>query len=740
MKASRILPLLLAFLISTGALAQEDLGTGEKERETQLRTWQPMVWPDSSYENIIKATYLMYDNRFAIHNDVVEGNWRELGPVNFPEGTHKRHIGIGRVNTVIFHPRDEQKMFVCSPTGGMFYSEDGGESWQNGGTDFLPTAAAAWVLPDPRIDGRWVLATGDGDGDWVPSAGIFITNDKGKNWKDISKGLPFPTATWDALRITKLAGHPANLRTVYAATNKGLYVCDNVLAPDPSWRKVWDGQFNDVEFRPFKPNVIWAAGEVIIHSNDSGKKWRIVPGSDFTKIGYKIIKTNLEMSAADNTKVYAAVTGIDPKKGTYKAKLYCWEDAKNAWEFRSQIMDKSYMPYGLIPGRDKALVVSPTNPERIWAANVNPVYRSEDGGRTWSRMSYGMHDDIHHLRFSDGGKTMWGTNDGGIYKSTDEGHTWENKTNGIGVCNVLGMSITEHNPDKVVIGTYDTGSSLFDRKTGKWVFKTGGDGYGNMFDPRSDSVFYTSSVGGNVHRWDGRQRRGVSAPRSGSDWQTWIDVNQENPDIIYQCGKSLWRSNKMGNTNTWESILDVKTQYPGYKKVIRCYAAPGDGDVVYAVLIGSYPVKLVRTMNATAPADQVKWEDIEHPENAWIIDMTIHDKDPEQYWIAYSKVGDGFRNKVYYNNGRMWKSLAFDLPDFVTVNGIAYEFGSHGKVYIGTNSGVFFTDNRCKQWYLLKGLPHCQARLLRINQKHKLLVAGTFGRGVWECDLPKERK
>ncbi len=702
----------------------------------QPKEQPPTVEPDRGMEPAIKATDALHNNRFDIPNKKVEGHWEELGPLFPPEGANKRQLGVGRINSVSFDPSNALRMFVCSPSGGMWYSEDGGENWTNGGTDGLPVAGAAWLLANPRDPANWILATGDGDGRWTPSAGIYITYDKGKHWQPINDGLPLKAPAWNPLLISKLAGHPKNWHIIYAATNKGLFAC-NIRQTQPRWKPIYKGQFNDIVFKPFRPNVIWASGETIIRTEDGGRTWKEVPGAAIAQIGYQTIKTNLEVTPADPGLVYAAVTGSDKTKGTYKARVYAWHDSTQTWEPRGGIEDRSYLPYGLIPGRNKAFVVSPDDPNELYAANVNPVYYSKDGGKTWLSKPYGMHDDIHHLQFAPGGKVMWATNDGGIYKSTNRGQTWENKTKGIGVTNVLGLSIANSLSGDVIIGTYDTGSALFDKQKQHWTFKSGGDGCGNMFDPRFDSVYYTSTTLGTVWRHESNFRKNVaSAPRNGSDWQTWVDYNRANPDVIYQCGTSIWRSSDRGKNGTWESILQVKDLFPGYEKAIRLYPAPGDGAVLYAVLIGKKPVRLIRTQNAMDEADKVTWEALKHPENSWIADLAIDEKDPEKFWMVYNMAGNGANSKVWFYNGK-WKRMNDDLPDFLAASSIVYEEGSKGKVFIGTNAGVFYSDHRFKNWFLLKGLPHCDARFLRINTQRQKLVAGTFGRGVWECDLPE---
>lgn len=71
---------------------------------------------------------------------------------------------------------------------------------------------------------------------------------------------------------------------------------------------------------------------------------------------------------------------------------------------------------------------------------------------------------------------------------------------------------------------------------------------------------------------------------------------------------------------------------------------------------------------------------------------------------------------------------------------VALERGSNGGIYIGTDLGVFYTNNEFLAngtgWQLLgPNLPHVTCRGLEISYKANKLRAGTEGRGVWEHDL-----
>jgi photosystem II stability/assembly factor-like uncharacterized protein len=97
------------------------------------------------------------------------------------------NIGIlpGRVVTRIdAHPTDAQKLFLCVEGTGcshVFYSCDAGASWQDIDERRLPDVPHHAVLVRPDNTNEVYVAN---------DAGVFMTTDLGRNWRNISDNLP----------------------------------------------------------------------------------------------------------------------------------------------------------------------------------------------------------------------------------------------------------------------------------------------------------------------------------------------------------------------------------------------------------------------------------------------------------------------------------------------------------------------------------------------------------------------
>jgi len=82
------------------------------------------------------------------------GNWTELGPVALPNNGTGQPNGLGRVNCVAFHPTNSSIIYVGAPSGGLWKTTNGGNSWTNL-TDNLPSLITSTHAR--RFTGRCLL-------------------------------------------------------------------------------------------------------------------------------------------------------------------------------------------------------------------------------------------------------------------------------------------------------------------------------------------------------------------------------------------------------------------------------------------------------------------------------------------------------------------------------------------------------------------------------------------------------
>lgn len=262
--------------------------------------------------------------------------WREVGPFRG-----------GRSSTVTGVPGNQNLYYFGAVGGGVWKTDDAGQTWANitdnyfGGT----VGAVAVAESDPNViyvgEGEQTLRNNVSSG-W----GVWKSTDAGSTWKHI--GLT------DSRHISRIRIHPKNPEVVYVAALGNLW----------------------------KPNEMRG----VFKSVDGGATWK------------KILYVNETAGAGDlildpnNPRIIYATTwnmkrnGYRMDSGGPDSKVWKSIDGGETWE---NLSDNVGMPKGIngIIG----ITVSPKNSNRVWAIIENTeapgVYRSDDAGKTWSRIN-----------------------------------------------------------------------------------------------------------------------------------------------------------------------------------------------------------------------------------------------------------------------------------------------------------------------------------------------------------------
>jgi hypothetical protein len=104
-------------------------------------------------------------------------------------------------------------------------------------------------------------------------------------------------------------------------------------------------------------------------------------------------------------------------------------------------------------------------------------------------------------------------------------------------------------------------------------------------------------------------------------------------------------------------------------------------------------------------------------------------------YMSFSGYTSG--RKVYRSTdaGSSWSNWSGTLPN-IPVNCIVCDNTSKDGVYIGTDVGVFYRDNTMSDWVpFFNQLPNVIVQEMEINSTSNKLIAGTFGRGIWQTNL-----
>jgi hypothetical protein len=135
------------------------------------------------------------------------------------------------------------------------------------------------------------------------------------------------------------------------------------------------------------------------------------------------------------------------------------------------------------------------------------------------------------------------------------------------------------------------------------------------------------------------------------------------------------------------------------------------------------------------------------PKTGGITSISVHPNNPSDVLVAIWKPATPSsrlwhcRNTM--DNIAVWTDVSSrgrlnPLPDFPT-NAIARDLTSPDRNwYVGTDVGVFFTDDGGLNWYNATqplGLPNVAISELKAVTQTRQLYAATFGRGIWQLRL-----
>lgn len=646
-------------------------------------------------------------------------DWQPMGPTSWTNWASGYNPGNGRVNCAAVDPTNADILYCGTPAGGLWKSTDNGGSWNPLFTD-QPTLGVSGIAIDPTDPDILYCATGDGDGTDTYSIGVIKSTDGGGTWN--STGLDWQTTAARTTRMLRM--HPTDPLTLFCATNNGLWKTEDGAV---NWSQVATGSFYDVEFKPDDPGIVYACGDQFFRSLNGGASF------DLSDAGLpdpsEVNRMRIAVTPADPFKVYV-LCGRQDDDGFLG--LYRSNDGGSSFIERSSApnifgYDDTGGDSGGQSWYDMALCADPNDADVIYAGGIN-VWRSDNGGADWYILAHWVyngfdpytHADIHSLDIA-GGKLLCGS-DGGLFASTDGGNDWSNLSNGLQITQFYRLGGSPTDASLLIAGAQDNGMNIM--VGGDWAHVSGGDGMEGAIDPTDPQTIYGESQYGGLSRSDdgGQTFNGIGwdIGEVGA-WVTPFVIDPQNPQTLVAGFSNVFRSNDRGDS--WYPLTFFSTD-----ETIRAIAvAPSDNSVIYC----ANPSTFYRTMN-----DGDDWADVTDglPDNR-VAAIAVDPDDAAHLFVCVGGFTDGAKVYESTDSGDSWNNISGNLPN-VPVNSIVYQNGSDDGLYVGTDLGVFYTDNTYSNWQpFTTGLPLVQVMELEIHSATGKLRAATYGRGLWETDL-----
>lgn len=731
---------LAATLIVAPMLLQAQADSNVREASNEERTaWieQQRAYP--------YATYLqnpVYAARAAALATAPRANsgvlpitsWRSVGPFGFQTsgfyGSSPNTDG-GRIKTVAIHPTNPSILFAGSASGGVWRSTNGGATWSPR-TDTqcsLNTGAIALDPVDPTI-----VYVGTGEPPASNGCGLLRSFDGGDTWSEINgAGVLAPTngsQTTRAYRIRidrSTAGSRTTTTVLYAANN-GLHRSTN---SGTTWTTVLPGAITDLRNDPQLDNVFWA---VRTSSGTSNGLWRSVDrGATWTQVWVAPSTTPrlaVAVSPVANGPVWLAVIGstgrmetlmrYDRQTGTATPVA-----ATGLYNAATRLDFAAQSTWNLV------LEADPTDPAVVYLGGSR-LYRSGDGGGTFSLVAYDLHVDWHAFEFAPSDpNVIIGGNDGGIYASYDRGNSWVSRNTNIAVTQFYpGLAVHPTVPDVIAGGLQDN-SSLWGFGSGFWTMSAPtGDGGFNVWSPGNPNVFWATSYSfGYLIRVTRAPLTGGITQQfrgfNGSDRKQFLPplaIEPSDGATLYYGTYRLWRTTNEGLS--WTPFTSDLSKGSGVITAIAVSAA--DPRVIW---VGTNDGNVQRSSDLGATFTLVSTS----LPNRAVTDIDTDLLDPNRAVVTYSGTGTGH---VYLttNQGLDWTNISSGLPD-IPFNAVVMMPGT-SRLFAGTDVGVYETADNGTTWNVAgPGFPNVRVLDLVYQRQTGILYAGTYGRGIWATQI-----
>jgi len=282
------------------------------------------------------------------------------------------------------------------------------------------------------------------------------------------------------------------------------------------------GRVSQLKFDPVNPTRMYAvAPHGVFVSNDTASTWNIVPGTNNFPTGTGCAATCIDRT--NNNTLYV---------GTGDANYY--SGGSGVWKSTDGGNTFTQSNTGMGNVLVIEIIMSPTDANTLVAATNAGIYKTTNGGGSWTLTS--PVDQITDMRVNRGGgsTTIYAISrtSQNFYRSTDMGSTWVTQNIGPSTLGAGRLAVTPADTNVVYlgfIGSNSTTGGVIYRSTDGGVTFTQQKG-----DTAPDLVGYSASQGGQ------------------GNYNFDIEADPVNADTLYLCAHVIWKSTDAGVT--WTQI------------------------------------------------------------------------------------------------------------------------------------------------------------------------------------------
>jgi photosystem II stability/assembly factor-like uncharacterized protein len=530
-----------------------------------------------------------------------------------------------------------------------FAAAPGTTQWENVGPTNIGGRITCLVCDPAKPDSIWAGAAG---------GGVWQSTDAGRTWK----------ALWhlqSVLNVGALAIHPTNPKILFCGTGEANLSADSY------------------------------AGVGLYRTTNGGKTWTLFASSAKTGLPSRIGVIALDPHDPNHIRLGGIGFGrVSPQESGFGG-MYTSRDAGKTWTRETFISAQNYWCH--------SLVFDAAQPQRIFATFTaqgvaNGVWRSLDGGATWSHLTKGLPPAAQFNRSTlamapSDPRVIYlqvaATDENvlGIFRTSDGGNTWKS----IGGTHfedegqmTYGNSIVVHptNPDHVLCGGVDlhltTNGGTKWRKVTRWDAERGTPNYAHA---DHHALLMPAAAPGRVY--DANDGGLDVSEDAGSNWQNrsaglgctmYYDLDVAPSDPLSFGGGAQDNGTLVtttGGSNDHFEILGGDGGWMVYH--------PTMANQVYA---SYYNMNIFRfrgqqSRDVSPPATNAE------KENVWMVYITLDPNKPSTIFTGSNRV---WRSK---DDGETWRAVSAPL-DGSSISAIEVAPADSQRVYVATENGGFF--------------------------------------------------
>ena len=610
------------------------------------------------------------------------------------------HMGLEEtftISRILVHPDNPDIVYVAA-TGhewtknrerGLYKTTDGGEHWEQ----ILykgPESGVNDLVMDPRdpeilyasIWQRTRLKWNDPRTyENYKNNGIWKSTDGGKNWKQLTDGLP-PSKFMGRTGIGVARSNPD---VVYA------FVDDYELA-----YKAEEGKLDSYG----RPQVDVIKGATLYRSNDAGDTWKQVSG--LTE------ETKKYMSGHSGTYgwVFSQIR-VDPNDENRVYTLGLWINI-------STDGGATFKPdRGKIHMDEHGMWIDPDNSNYILATHDGGLSVSYDKGENWRNLVSELPlAQFYNVAFDNHEPFR-------VYGSIQDHHSFYSEVD-------LSRGRERVRPTE-------------------WKHTLGAEGSIHAVDPRDNNTIYASLFYGKLAKATVEGYPGdmewllpttfPEKPEFRGQWMAPTLLSSHNPDIVYHGVQYVLKSIDQGGT--WDKISPDLTYNDkdkqgdiSYQTITTLEESTFNPKLLY---VGTDDGRLWRTKDGGTT-----WEDIrkEPLPVRWVSRIVASIYDFGTVYVTQTGRRDDDAAVYVWRSrdfGNTWEDICANIPAG-PVNVIREDPVDEDILYLGTDVGVYVSKDAGKSWEVLGDLPCTYVHDLAIQPRDNMIIVATHGRGMFVLD------